>query len=208
MYVTLTVSDYQQKPISIRLESHQEIDVDKLVVQVEKLCCKHCEEKFSIPTDLDLHVQRKHQSQQADSLNSIFCKKDVNAKGSLTTHLKKCDKNEGFQCKFRRCYSRFKNESELEDHIKKVHFAEGKNPVECKVCKKWYACKISLSNHMRTNHPEKVKLKNPNHFKTLLAQKRAELKAKELRSLMPCNFCNDVFESKTSLYDHTKKMHK
>jgi len=179
------------------------------LADLEKICCKFCDEKFVIPANLDSHVQRKHQSASVDQpFECLFCSKLIRGKSNLQSHLEKLHKNEGYQCKFRICSKWFKIESELEDHIKKVHFAEGKNPVECKVCKKWYACKISLSNHMRKYHPEKVILKNPNNPKTLLARKRAELKAKELPSLMPCNFCDDVFESKTSLYDHTKKMHK
>jgi len=190
------------------LEALQERDFADLEVKVEKICCQFCDEEFFIPANLALHVQRKHQSASGDQhFECLFCGKLIRGKSNFKHHLK-LHKNEGFRCKFRICSKWFKIESELEDHIKKVHFAEGKNPVECKLCKKWYACKISLGNHMRINHPEKVILKNPNNPKTLLARKRAELKAKELPFLMPCNFCDDVFESKTSLYDHTKKMHK
>jgi len=183
---------------------------------------KICEKEFSSPdSDWDLTVKREKlpKKVKVSSVNNVpcateqfscvFCEKLIRGQSNLSAHVNKFHKNEAIRCQFASCWLVFKSQKSLEEHNAKDHFAAGKHPVECKVCKKWYACKISLSNHTRKKHPEKHEVKNPNNSKTLQAKMRAKLKIEPLSStLLDCIFCDASFENNKNLYEHTKNNHK
>jgi len=170
------------KPFFSNLEKLGESDIEDL----EKTCCKFCDEKFFIPADLDFHVRREHQSATENQLfKCLFCSNLAKSEDTYRYHLKMHHKHEGFWCKFRQCAAVFKTEESMAEHLKQNHFmAEGKKPLKCKVCKYWYATKRSLKSHMEIY---KKKVHGPNLYK--------------------CIFCNNIFASKIILKQHTKENH-
>jgi len=104
-------------------------------------------------------------------------------KGNLGAHLRRHHKGQGVKCKFLKCLAVFRTEKNLEEHLAKKHFlTEGRNPIECDVCKYFFVSKKSLDNHMKT-HSEKFK----RSFK--------------------CKFCSETFSSKVLLNRHTEANH-
>jgi len=171
----------------VNLEKLGETDFEDLEVKVEKICCKFCEEKFFIPANLDLHVQRKHQSASENSENQpftcLFCGKLFKTKNTYRQHLKVVHKDEAIRCKYRLCLAVFKTENCLKEHLTKDHFLnKSKNSVECKVCKIWLSDKFKLNKHMEQIHSLKVKT-------------------------IKCEFCPASFDSKLKLFHHTKETH-
>jgi len=162
---------------------------------VEKICCDLCDEKFFIPENLDLHVKRKHRNSsntafQSEAISCLFCKKMVKGRDNFSKHLSKFHKDEGFKCKFKKCAKTFKTKTILDEHLKKKHRVEGEKPIECKLCNRWYSCKMSFGTHVRKIHENKA----------------AEMK-KNLGQKFSCLFCHESFENKSSFCQHTKKKH-
>jgi len=176
------------KTISLNLIKLNESDFEDLEVKVEKICCEFCEEKFFVPANLDLHVQRNHQSASADQqFKCLFCKKVFKQQYTYNKHLNLLHKNKAILCKFTQCFAVFRTKQSLGEHLKQKHLlAEGKKPIECKVCKIWFFSKNYLKIHIKNQHG--IKIKN--------------------KISVECEFCTETFESKAKLCHHTKENHK
>jgi len=205
---------HELKCLLVGVKKLGESDFEKLEVSVEEISCAFCEEKFHIPANLDSHVERQHQPQESESapenssftsntISCLFCTKLIR-ENNILTHLKTNHKNESFRCKFANCLMVFMSAKIMEEHFLEVHCAPGKNPVECKECKKWYIRKDSLRNHLKIQHPDKKRPINQNHPKF----KQAKLKASK-SSLTTCIFCNESgFKNNIYLHRHIKEKHK
>jgi len=180
--------EHELKPFFLNLDQMGESDFENLEVKVEKICCDLCDEKFFIPENLDLHVERKHLSASEDkSFKCLFCSKLYTTRGSFRCHLNKFHKSKGFRCRFPLCAAVFRTEVNLENHYQKVHFITSeKKPFECEVCKNWYASKDYLKYHMKS-HAKKEE-QGPEMFK--------------------CLICKELFSSVYYLNKHKKENHK
>jgi len=152
---------------------------------VEKICCELCDEKFFIPANLDLHVQRNHQSASEDQpIICLFCSKLFKSNQTYSAHLSLFHKDEAIRCKYRQCLAVFRTEKSLKDHLTKKHFlSKPKYSVQCKLCKIWVSSDNYLKKHIEKMHSLKLK-----PFK--------------------CSFCPQSFDSKAKLINHIKKNHK
>jgi len=180
------VLDHQLRSLSVNLEKLSENDCEKLDVRLEKICCNHCDEKFFIPANLDLHVQRDHGNSPSafENLNSPveYATCLIKGKGEIKQHSRLFHKYDGTWCKFRKCSATFKTQKSLKAHLKEKHRMAGKKLYECNLCNFWYSSLSSLKVHKKCHSVEKV---------TFL-----------------CLFCNAGFETNLDLYYHTKENHK
>jgi len=105
----------------------------------------------------------------------------VITKTHFSRHLNRLHKGEGVRCKFKKCGAAFLTGEKLEEHLKENHLIEGKNPIECEMCKFWYSSKNNILEHWKNHH--------------------AAVKS------VSCLFCAFSFQRRSTLFHHTKKYH-
>ncbi|XP_070211152.1 uncharacterized protein [Littorina saxatilis] len=130
------------------------------------------------------------------------------ASAANTTQIKKqtCDQ----------CGTHFKNDSNLKAHVRNVHMEDGGWRHKCHVCRKTFRNKETCLGHVQKHTGGKSWICKDcgQQYLCLSSLQRHEaycgnrdMATCEKEKAYACNFCNEVFKRKSSLYDHKIAKH-
>jgi len=191
-------------------------------VNVNKLGCVHCDEKFDDRSTFKNHIESKHGIEtnlnkvgMAGKTGKHICdecgKRYVSQKHVVQHKIEKHGRIElgSYKCEF--CPSVFIQESLLKKHIHIKHTDD--RPFICDTCAKGFKTKKHLDNHKSYVHNDGVKLWPCRHCDKSFAKDWTRTQHERLHlGIKPykCTVgkCGAQFSQKTSLDCHTKSHHK
>lgn len=199
----------------------------------KKYICNVCKKDFSCKSNLNRHVERKHQHKKTykdisdKSLFCEMCKQFFTTRGSLQKHMKvKHNSNERFVCDFCGNFFPIKyylirhiqthhNDEDLKIQIKKIVKPKPPptdSPIPCDVCGKILRNRGLLKPHMRSH--KTYNLEDyfycdlcPRKFKTRGGCVWHIQQRHILKAKFPCTECSAVYKGKWELKCHIKSKH-
>ena len=142
-----------------------------------------------------------------------FCQKAFKKKGDLNVHTKRIhEKIKDVQCEV--CFKRFGLKDDLKKHME-IHNPDttaSKKMKQCKLCKKWLSCQISLNNHKRHVHSNSSGVKCPKCSQIskneISLKKHLRAMHKSVQEVYKCELCPKEFNQKRYLTRHFEEKHK
>lgn len=131
--------------------------------------CEECGKEFDQRKYLAQHVRihRVKKMFECDICNTTFTQQT-----SLIYHMATHTNENIFKCTV--CDIKFDKQSKLSSHMQ-IHNADGTNPNQCKICKKYFAHNCNLIVHMRM-HPEWKKEDNIKQINTYAQEREDSMK--------------------------------
>lgn len=118
-----------------KLETHEKIHD----VKAKKIKCPHCNKLFSKSSNLKLHCQNQHKSE--DATVSVWSAEWVVPPESAD--------EKSFKCEI--CQKSFTRAENLRYHLK-THEKTPKKVVKCAICDKYFSCLSSMRKHVKEKH--------------------------------------------------------
>jgi len=110
---------------------------------------------FKSQEELEKHKQEAHKKDEKikKTVECFYCKKIIWDKQCYALHIKYHHSKEAIRCKYKHCFTFFKNEDDRQNHL------EAKHPEKfcCALCDYKYSRKHNLRHHFRRHHLPKDK---------------------------------------------------
>ena len=143
---------------------------------MNKLKCQWCNTTAQSNYQLKQHIKKVHEAKE--TLKCPFCPQTTNYLQNLNRHINSIHQGRKFHCFI--CDRPFTQESNLKNHIKKIHLNE--KPHKCEICHNTFRDVRVKAKHIKTLHPT-----TPSN---------------------QCDICQEIFVSTTDLKQHKVRQHK
>jgi len=175
--------------------SHVKEVHSKIAIRCDKkMCCLY----FKTQEEAEKHKKEGHQrvERHKQTVECLFCQKTMWDKAGYSHHIKACHSKEAIRCKYKRCFTFFKSENDLQKHYEEKHAGKYK----CALCDYNASFKQTLNLHLQAKHLSKVPKKCP-HCPKVLGTKLRLLRHiyHEHKPKQKCPHCKELW---TNLYSH------
>ena len=111
--------------------------------------CIYCNK---IVKNLYEHVIHQHFSHNLPNFVCTFCSKTFKKKALLKRHMQTHSTEKPYKCEHTNCGKAFKNQSQLYNHIQRVHFKQTKH--KCTICDKTFTRIDNMKRHQTRVHTD------------------------------------------------------